>query len=96
MAPPAEHSNPDDNNAHMIYIPVGVFGVLCPLLVGLRTWARLRKGSRMGADDYTIIAALVSVVLAYLYTRIISEARAGHAHFWNRVNRRAASYPAAS
>lgn len=65
MAARGANINLNDNNAHMIYIPVGVFAILSPLLVGLRTWARLRKGGKMGADDYTIIAALVSILVQF-------------------------------
>jgi hypothetical protein len=52
-------NKPGPNNAQMIYIPVAVFGVICPLLVALRIWSRLRKGGKMGADDYLILASLV-------------------------------------
>lgn len=52
--------NPKDNNAHMLYIPIAIFGVLCPALVVMRIWSRRRKGGQLGADDYTIIASLVS------------------------------------
>jgi hypothetical protein len=58
---PEQDLNPNDNRAHLIYIPVGIFGVICPVLVGLRLWSRLRKNSRLGSDDYTCIAALVSL-----------------------------------
>lgn len=44
----------------MLYIPIAIFGVLCPLLVGIRIWSRRRKGGHLGADDYTIIGSLVS------------------------------------
>jgi hypothetical protein len=51
---------PGDSNAHMIYVPVGVFAAICPLLVGTRIWSRLRKGGHLGPDDYLILFALVS------------------------------------
>lgn len=52
--------DPNDNNAYLVYIPSAVFVVVCPLLMGLRIWARLKKGGGLGADDWTAIAALVS------------------------------------
>jgi hypothetical protein len=57
-----EPNLPGPSKAQMIYVPVGVFTVICPLLVGLRFWARLRKGGKLGPDDYSITAALVSYV----------------------------------
>lgn len=47
------------SNAYMIYIPVGVFFVLCPLIVGIRLWARRRTSGRLDIDDFFILAALV-------------------------------------
>lgn len=58
------------SNASLIYIPSAIFLILCPLLVTTRLWSRLRKGGHMGADDYTILASLVGLVLlapCYLY-----------------------------
>ncbi|KAJ4191789.1 hypothetical protein NW767_010936 [Fusarium falciforme] len=52
-------SDPSLSNAHMLYIPIAIFGVLCPLLVGIRIWSRRRKGGHLGADDYTIIGSLI-------------------------------------
>jgi hypothetical protein len=52
--------DPNANNAYLVYIPSAVFVVICPVLMGLRIWARLRKGGKLGADDWTAIAALVS------------------------------------
>ncbi|KAI8677422.1 hypothetical protein NCS56_00632100 [Fusarium sp. Ph1] len=51
--------DPSLSNAHMLYIPIAIFGVLCPLLVGIRIWSRRRKGGHLGADDYTIIGSLI-------------------------------------
>lgn len=50
------------SRAHMIYVPVVVFSIICPLLIGLRIWSRLRKGGKLGSDDYSIIASLVSLL----------------------------------
>ena len=57
---PAPTFDPNDNNAYLVYIPSAVFVIICPLLMALRIWARLRKGGKLGADDWTAIAALVS------------------------------------
>lgn len=51
--------NPNHNNAHLVYYPAAVFAGLCPILVALRTWARVRRGGKMSADDWTAWAALV-------------------------------------
>ncbi|KAK3940243.1 hypothetical protein QBC46DRAFT_341802 [Diplogelasinospora grovesii] len=51
-------NKPGDTNAHMIYVPVIIFSIVCPFLTGLRVWSRLRKGGRLGPDDYFILAAL--------------------------------------
>ncbi|KAG9250101.1 uncharacterized protein F5Z01DRAFT_427501 [Emericellopsis atlantica] len=58
-----EGLDPKDNNVHLVYIPAAVFVVICPVLVALRVWARLRGGGSMGPDDYAAIAALVFVLL---------------------------------
>ena len=47
------------SNAHMIYIPIGIFFVLCPIIVGIRSWARRRTSGKLDIDDFVIIAALV-------------------------------------
>ncbi len=57
---PAPTFDPNDNNAYLVYIPSAVFVVICPVLLTLRLWARLRNGGKLGADDWTAIAALVS------------------------------------
>ncbi|KAI1768928.1 hypothetical protein GGR53DRAFT_462009 [Hypoxylon sp. FL1150] len=54
---------PDDDfysesNAGTIYIPVIVFLVICPLVVGTRVWSRMGSGGRLGADDFTILVSL--------------------------------------
>lgn len=48
------------SNSALIYVPCGIFLFLCPLLVGTRLWSRTKKGGQIGADDYTILASLVS------------------------------------
>ncbi|KAM5351131.1 hypothetical protein ACJ41O_003854 [Fusarium nematophilum] len=55
---------PKESNAHMLYIPIAIFGVLCPVLVATRVWSRLRKGGHLGADDYTIIASCVFALIS--------------------------------
>ncbi|KAF7556822.1 hypothetical protein G7Z17_g1133 [Cylindrodendrum hubeiense] len=56
--------DPDASNAHMLYIPIAIFGVLCPLLVVTRIWSRLRKNGHLGADDYAIFASLLFALLS--------------------------------
>jgi len=52
--------DPNDNVAYLVYIPSAVFVVICPVLMGLRIWARLKKGGKLGSDDWTAMTALVS------------------------------------
>ncbi|KAK7417219.1 hypothetical protein QQZ08_011698 [Neonectria magnoliae] len=59
-----ETLDPDASNAHMLYIPIAVFGVICPLLVVTRVWSRVRKGGHLGADDYAIFASLIFALLS--------------------------------
>jgi hypothetical protein len=56
--------DPNANNAYLVYIPSAVFVVICPILMGLRIWVRLRKGGKLGSDDWTAIVALVSALSA--------------------------------
>lgn len=58
--PQAPLPNPNDNDARLVYIPSAIFVVICPIIVALRVWARLRRDGKMGADDWTAIAALVN------------------------------------
>lgn len=51
--------DPNDDVSHLVYIPSAVFVVLCPVLVAMRMWARLRRGGKTGVDDWICIAALV-------------------------------------
>lgn len=58
-----------DTNSEMIYVPVGVFLAICPIIVGTRIWSRLGNGGHLGADDWTILVSLVSQSLkAYVKT----------------------------
>lgn len=52
--------DPNANNAYLVYIPSAVFVIICPLLMALRIYARLRRAGKLSADDWTAIAALVS------------------------------------
>lgn len=61
MIVPREEFDPNANVAHLVYIPAAVFVVLCPLLMVLRIWARLRRGGKLGADDWVAMASLVSI-----------------------------------
>ncbi|KAH6654872.1 hypothetical protein BKA67DRAFT_624235 [Truncatella angustata] len=47
-----------ETDSALIYIPTGIFLFFCPLLVGTRLWSRMRKGGKIGADDYTVLASL--------------------------------------
>lgn len=55
--------DPNDNNAYLVYIPAAIFVVICPVLMSMRIWARLRKGGKLGPDDWTAVTALVSGIL---------------------------------
>lgn len=44
-----------------IYIPAWLFLFLCLVVVAARVWSRTRTEGGLGADDYTIMAALVSM-----------------------------------
>ncbi|KAJ4294971.1 hypothetical protein N0V88_005212 [Collariella sp. IMI 366227] len=68
--------DPNDNNAHLIYIPAGVFIVICPILMALRVWARLRKGGKLGADDWTAVAALYFFMAQVTYKAAINLIKA--------------------
>ncbi|KAI1799457.1 hypothetical protein F4811DRAFT_565537 [Daldinia bambusicola] len=48
-----------DTNSKMIYVPVGVFLGICPIIVGTRVWSRLGNGGHLGADDWTILVSLI-------------------------------------
>ncbi|KAI5465388.1 hypothetical protein BGZ63DRAFT_450305 [Mariannaea sp. PMI_226] len=56
--------DPTASNAHMVYVPVAIFSILCPSLTATRIWSRLRKGGQVGADDYAIVAALIFSLLS--------------------------------
>ncbi|KAI1458267.1 hypothetical protein F4805DRAFT_466886 [Annulohypoxylon moriforme] len=47
-----------ETNSEMIYVPVGVFLAICPVVVGTRVWSRIGNGGKLGPDDYTILVAL--------------------------------------
>ncbi|KAL1873469.1 hypothetical protein VTK73DRAFT_917 [Phialemonium thermophilum] len=51
-------NKPGPSVAYMIYVPVIVFAIVCPSLVTLRVWSRLRKGGKLGPDDYCILSSL--------------------------------------
>lgn len=63
----SERVDDGKSNADLIYIPCGIFLFFCPLLVGTRLWSRIRKGGHPGADDYTILASLVGLILLILF-----------------------------
>ncbi|ORY59185.1 uncharacterized protein BCR38DRAFT_498924 [Pseudomassariella vexata] len=51
--------NSSETNAYLIYIPVGVFLIVCPFLVATRFWSRVKQGGRVGPDDYIILVSLM-------------------------------------
>lgn len=57
--------DPNANVAYLVYIPACVFVILNPILMVLRIWARLRRNGKMGADDWTALAAMVSSYLPF-------------------------------
>lgn len=59
-SPQTSGDDPNDNVANLVYIPAAVFVGVCPILVALRIWARLRRGGKTGADDYMTVVSLVS------------------------------------
>ncbi|UNI24266.1 hypothetical protein JDV02_010029 [Purpureocillium takamizusanense] len=73
----------DANNAYLVYIPAGVFVVICPVLMALRIWARLRKGGSMGADDWTAIAALIFTLLTSGF--LVASCQYGMGKHWVTV-----------
>ncbi|KAH8886254.1 hypothetical protein GQ53DRAFT_617364, partial [Thozetella sp. PMI_491] len=55
-----EPNLPGESNGPMMVNTIIAFAVLCPLLVGIRLWTRLRsRGPGMGWDDWTIVFALL-------------------------------------
>ncbi|KAI8962143.1 hypothetical protein F5Y11DRAFT_324019 [Daldinia sp. FL1419] len=61
--PERENHSPNDpgyydTNSEMIYVPVGIFLAICPIVVGTRLWSRVGNGGRLGADDWTILISL--------------------------------------
>ena len=47
------------SNGPSIYIPAIVFSVISPIIVAVRIWSRINLQTKLGADDYMILAALV-------------------------------------
>lgn len=54
---------PGASHAHHVEIPCIVFFALTPIFVIMRIWSRLSKGSKLGADDWTIVVSFVSETL---------------------------------
>jgi len=48
------------SNALIVQIPAIVFCVVGPTIVGIRFWSRIRVSNKLGSDDWTILASLVS------------------------------------
>jgi hypothetical protein len=56
----AAGNQPGPNKGEIEWIPIAVFLIISPLVVGLRVWSRLRKGGKLGPDDYVIFGALAA------------------------------------
>lgn len=55
---------PGASHAQHVEIPCIVFFALTPIFVIMRIWSRLSKGSKLGADDWTIVVSFVSETLS--------------------------------
>ncbi|KAL2132730.1 hypothetical protein VTI74DRAFT_3440 [Chaetomium olivicolor] len=75
--------DPNENNAYLIYIPAAVFVVICPVLMALRIWARLRRGGKLGADDWTTLAALIFALLTSAF--LVASCRYGMGRHWATI-----------
>lgn len=51
---------PGESNAAQVRIPCIVFFILTPILLSIRFWSRIAKGSVLGWDDWTILLSFVS------------------------------------
>ncbi|KAK4149866.1 integral membrane protein [Chaetomidium leptoderma] len=74
------------NNAYLVYIPAAIFVVICPVLMGLRIWARLRKRGQLGADDWTAIAALIFALLTSGF--LVASCQYGMGRHWVAIKGR--------
>ncbi len=59
MADSAAETTPDENRGPEILAVCGSLVGLATLVVALRIWVRARMVKHIGADDWTIIAAMV-------------------------------------
>jgi len=48
------------SRANIIEIPAIVFCVVSPIIVSVRFWSRIKIHTKLGADDWVILAGLVS------------------------------------
>ncbi|KAH8898353.1 hypothetical protein GQ53DRAFT_837275 [Thozetella sp. PMI_491] len=49
----------EENRNDWVLVPAAVFTVICPLLVGLRFWSRMKTSGLIGVDDWTCLASLI-------------------------------------
>ncbi|KAK2002752.1 integral membrane protein [Colletotrichum falcatum] len=54
-----EGNVPGESNALMVQVPAIVFFVLTPVFVGIRFWSRIKMGSGIGWDDWTILLSFL-------------------------------------
>ncbi|KAI9903891.1 hypothetical protein N3K66_000420 [Trichothecium roseum] len=76
--------DPNDDVSHLVYIPSAVFVVLCPVLVAMRMWARLRRGGKTGVDDWICIAALIFTLLTAGF--LVASCQNGMGRHWLSLN----------
>lgn len=56
-----ENSTAASSNAYMIYTPIAVFVILCPLMVCNRMWCHWKNRGKLGLDDFVILTSLVRI-----------------------------------
>ncbi len=57
LAFPPGHA--EETTGYKITIPCAVFMVLCPIVVGIRVWARISKVGKLQSEDWVLLLALV-------------------------------------
>jgi hypothetical protein len=55
----------EENNGNMLLIPCAVFTALVPIFVGIRIWARVSMTGMPQIEDWTLLFALVYLLLLY-------------------------------
>jgi hypothetical protein len=60
MATPGSPEYLAESHVPIVLVPSAAFLAIAPLAVGIRLWSRARTAAKIGADDLTICASLVS------------------------------------